>query len=213
MNEPTEISPARERLLAVAEQLFMEHGYAAVTLADVAGAVGIKQASLYYHVPGGKEELFAEAVRYGLRRHQSALLKAIAASGPSLEKRLIGIIIWYLQQPPVNFSRMLMTDLASITPQLADQLREEVRTMSFMPLVELFVQAQQAGHIRTVNPFTVTGMLLGLLQSLHTARGSMHSDSRVTAKELADIFLRGIEIPAHIPSPVKGAVALSRRTG
>jgi AcrR family transcriptional regulator len=211
MERTMEISPAREKLLAVAEQLFMEHGYAAVTLADVAGAVGIKQASLYYHVPGGKEQLFAEAVRFGLQRHQRALQLAIETSGANLEDRLVGIITWYLNQPPVNFSRMLMTDLGLITPALADQLRDEVRLISFMPLVAMFTEAQHSGQMRSVNPFTVTGMLLGLLQSVHTARGAMHADPDVVSKELADIFLRGIENPAHQPSVLKGAVAPSRR--
>jgi AcrR family transcriptional regulator len=38
-------SEARERVLAAAERLFAERGYAAVTLRDIAAAVGIRHAS------------------------------------------------------------------------------------------------------------------------------------------------------------------------
>ncbi len=50
---------ARERVLDAAERLFAERGYASVTLRDIAAEVGIRHTSLYHHVPGGKEAIFA----------------------------------------------------------------------------------------------------------------------------------------------------------
>lgn len=52
----------RENLLDTAEQLFTSRGYTAVTLKDIAKALGIKQASLYYHFPLGKEDLYVEVM-------------------------------------------------------------------------------------------------------------------------------------------------------
>jgi len=51
-------SDASARVLDAAEQLFIQHGYAAVTLRTIADALGMRQASLYYHFPEGKEQLF-----------------------------------------------------------------------------------------------------------------------------------------------------------
>ena len=39
-----------ERVLDTAAALFWEKGYAATTTREIAAAVGIQQASLYYHV-------------------------------------------------------------------------------------------------------------------------------------------------------------------
>jgi AcrR family transcriptional regulator len=50
---------AREEILDAAAQLFTEDGYAATPTRAIAGAVGIKQASLYYHF-ASKEDLLAE---------------------------------------------------------------------------------------------------------------------------------------------------------
>lgn len=49
-------SPTAERLFDTAAALFFEKGYAATTTREVASAVGIQQASLYYHV-SSKEDL------------------------------------------------------------------------------------------------------------------------------------------------------------
>jgi AcrR family transcriptional regulator len=49
---------AREEILEVAGQLFSENGYAATSTRSIALAVGIKQASLYYHF-ASKEDILA----------------------------------------------------------------------------------------------------------------------------------------------------------
>jgi AcrR family transcriptional regulator len=50
---------AREEILEAAAQLFSENGYAATSTRSIALAVGIKQASLYYHF-ASKEDILAE---------------------------------------------------------------------------------------------------------------------------------------------------------
>ena len=52
-------SEARERVLLVAERLFRERGYQAVTLRDIAQEVGIRHTSLYHHFPRGRNRLSA----------------------------------------------------------------------------------------------------------------------------------------------------------
>jgi AcrR family transcriptional regulator len=49
---------ARDEILEVAAQLFSENGYAATSTRSIALAVGIKQASLYYHF-ASKEDILA----------------------------------------------------------------------------------------------------------------------------------------------------------
>lgn len=62
------LSP-RDQILDVCARLFTEYGYAATSTRDIAEAVGIRQASLYYHFagkPGILEELLARTVRPAL---------------------------------------------------------------------------------------------------------------------------------------------------
>ena len=102
-------SAARERVLQQAEQLFGERGYAAVTLRDIAAGLGIRQASLYHHVPGGKEALYVEVTERNLRRHHQGLELALAQAG-GMRAQLRAAARWLLSQPPMNLSRMVRSD-------------------------------------------------------------------------------------------------------
>src|SRR5712671_5001269 len=51
-------APTSERLFDTAAGLFFAKGYAATTTREIASAVGIQQASLYYHVDSKADLLF-----------------------------------------------------------------------------------------------------------------------------------------------------------
>ena len=55
---------AREAILSAATQIAQSHGYSALSIRDLAAAVGIKPASIYYHFPGKTELAAAVAKRY-----------------------------------------------------------------------------------------------------------------------------------------------------
>ena len=72
----------RQRVLDAAEALFLERGYTAITLRDIADDLGLKQASLYYHFPEGKEQLFMTMSERLFDRHAHGLNAAMAAAEP-----------------------------------------------------------------------------------------------------------------------------------
>ncbi len=53
----------RERLVAVAADLLQRRGYAGVGVSEIIEASGATKGSMYFHFPGGKEELAVEALR------------------------------------------------------------------------------------------------------------------------------------------------------
>lgn len=57
---------ARKEIIGAAAWLFTERGYAATSTREIAEAVGIRQASLYYHF-SGKEEILAELLQQSVR--------------------------------------------------------------------------------------------------------------------------------------------------
>lgn len=57
----------REEILDIAAGLFVARGIAATSTRDIAEAVGVRQASLYYHYPFGKDEMLAELLQRSIR--------------------------------------------------------------------------------------------------------------------------------------------------
>jgi len=68
-SEPTS---SRERILAVATDLFAEHGYEATSTRTIGEAVGLNIATVAYHV-GGKSELYLEVMRRAHEAQRDAL--------------------------------------------------------------------------------------------------------------------------------------------
>jgi TetR/AcrR family transcriptional repressor of lmrAB and yxaGH operons len=51
---------SRQRMLAAAQTLFAQKGYLATTLDDIVAASGTPRGSVYFHFPGGKEQIAIE---------------------------------------------------------------------------------------------------------------------------------------------------------
>jgi TetR/AcrR family transcriptional regulator, lmrAB and yxaGH operons repressor len=53
-------SDSKDRMIAAARRLFREHGYLGTALSDVVTESAAPRGSIYFHFPGGKEELASE---------------------------------------------------------------------------------------------------------------------------------------------------------
>jgi TetR/AcrR family transcriptional repressor of lmrAB and yxaGH operons len=60
MDDMPRRSDSKARMIAAARRLFREHGYFGTALSDVVAESSAPRGSLYFHFPGGKEELATE---------------------------------------------------------------------------------------------------------------------------------------------------------
>lgn len=191
-------SDARQRVLDVAEKLFAERGYRAVTLKDIAAEIGIRHASLYHHVPGGKQELFIEVTERNLARHREGIAAAIANSPADVRAQLKAVADWLIAQPPMDLIRMVNSDMPAIDPREAWRLSKMASDAMIMPLHTLLEQAQARGEIEHDDLGVIAGGLLGMIESLHavpnevlTQRG-IPIDRNYMARKLIDALLDGL---------------------
>ncbi len=158
-----EISESRERVLDTAEVLFMERGFASVTMRDIADKLGVRQAALYYHAPDGKAQLFREVVARNLHRQREGMVHAIATAGPSLEEQLGAVARWLVAQLPIDMMRMLRSDAAHISDSYAHELLAEVSAAIMQPITRIIRDAQERGEIRDLDPNGFAGMLIAIM--------------------------------------------------
>ena len=190
---------ARERVLEAAERLFARKGYTTVTLRDIASEVGIKHASLYHHVPGGKEELFIEVTKRNLQSHKAGLQEAIASAGPGIRTQLYAIADWLLSHPPMDLVRMAHSDLPAIEATKAAEISFMAFEALIIPVEQALQRAQQNGEIVHHDLGLVAGGLVGMLESLHAIpieQALLEGKYLQTlANTLIDVMLDGIHQP------------------
>jgi AcrR family transcriptional regulator len=188
-------STARERVLAVAEELFSERGYAAVTLRDIADALGIRQASLYHHVPGGKEELFVEVTERGLARHQASLERVISEADPdSLKDQLRAAARWLLSQPPVDLARMIRSDMPAISDVHARRLTQAALRSLVMPIERAFAAARVRGVHQMPYERLLAGSLLSIIETIRVSERYSSISAETMVDLMIDILVDGLRV-------------------
>lgn len=158
-----EMSDSKARVLDAAEKLFMDRGYASVTMRDIADALGVRQAALYYHAPKGKEQLYRDVVERHMQRQREGLERTIAAAPPELEAQLNAISDWLVEQAPVDMLRMVRSDAVQISAEYADELIEQVDQSMMQPIIGVIRAAQERGDVRPIVPEMVAGLLLAVI--------------------------------------------------
>lgn len=164
--ETTAISDSRQRLLDTAQALFHERGYRAVTMQDIAQELGIRQASLYYHVPNGKEQLFVEVATRDFEQHRRGLETALGAAATELEAQLKAAAQWFSSQPSMNLLGMMHADMPALSGGNHQQLNDLASRCLFQPLSTVFAGAAARGEIRPMQPDLLAGAFLALMDGI-----------------------------------------------
>lgn len=187
------LSEAARRVLDVAERLFMEQGYAAVALRDIADALGMRQASLYYHFPEGKEQLYVAVVERVFARHCAGMQVAVQAAAPDLGDQLQAIADWFGTQPAINFLGMMYADLPALSAEGARRVARSAFRGMFGPLHGVFAAAQARGVVRPLHPDLLTGFFIALLDGItFSLTQQSHLPRAVLAREAVRLMLHGV---------------------
>jgi len=190
-----EMTTPRERLLDAAERIFSAKGFSATTLRDISSKLSLSHASLYYHFPGGKEELFAAVTERNIMHHGVGLLHSIEAAGTDLRGQLRGAAAWLLSQSPMDLIRMAETDMPALPEHVAKKLMDLVYVQMILRLRQVFQAGVDTGEL---GPATDAGLMagafLGLIESLHSIPEFAVRRSRTDmAFELVEVLLKGLD--------------------
>ncbi|BAY83832.1 TetR family transcriptional regulator protein [Calothrix parasitica NIES-267] len=192
IDKKTNKSSSREAVLDAAEKLFTIRGYKTVKLKHIADNLGIKQASIYYHFPLGKEDLYIEVMLRHLEHRRSSFEKLISTAKPTLEDCLFNVGIWLIKQPPLNGAKIIINDLPELSSDKANQLEEEIYSCGFAPMESLFARYKhQLKEQFRSNPGFVAGSFLCSLESLYAVKHYGNKTDEELVLDLIELILRG----------------------
>ncbi|MEX2425167.1 MAG: helix-turn-helix domain-containing protein [Thermomicrobiaceae bacterium] len=184
---------ARSRVVTVAERLFSDRGYKAVTLRDIADELGIRQASLYHHFPNGKEELFVEVTERAMERHADGMRRTIAGAPEDVEQQLKAIARWMLSQPPIDMARMVRSDMVEIEESQRHRLMQTALRSLILPIEAVFDRGidreglRDAGHSRLL-----ASALLSIIEAIQVSVRFSSRPPEDMADEMIGILMDGL---------------------
>jgi TetR/AcrR family transcriptional regulator, cholesterol catabolism regulator len=180
-------------ILTAAKDLFFAKGYKGVSMREIAEAVQVTQAGLYYHFPKGKEELFTKMIQILFVDEGVAGIGQTLGTMSGLRERLNVLTASLLTLPIDDQFTMLLRDAREhikdpenqrIILSLRDRIKQQV--------TGLFQAARDAGEIRTDLPVEA-------LVSLYM--GMLRESKSIQASQLVAVLLDGITSPAQRDQP------------
>lgn len=138
----------RQRILQEAKRLYLLGGYTHLSMDKIADILGLKRPTLYYHFPGGKEQLLVETINFVFNELNIAWSKAIAA-GHDTRSKLRNILTTVVEHPMPENKIEILTELW----QLGDEVKtaiKQVYAQIYNLLSQVFEEGIKKGEIKLV---------------------------------------------------------------
>lgn len=182
----------KDEIIHVASELFKERGYSAVSMRDIAKALGIKAASLYNHIEG-KQEILSVLIM-GLARKFTRGMEEVRGSHASPLEQIEQLIETHIDIT-IHHSEALAAlnnDWMHLEePDRADfvAMRESYEA-NFREIIKNGINA---GEIQARHPEVILFSILSTLRTLYLwyqKRGKL--DVNVLKRDMTAVLLKGI---------------------
>ena len=181
----------KEEILRVAAQLFKEKGYSAVTMRDLAKAMGIKAASLYNHIDS--KQAILQDIILEIAEDFTSGMKNIQNSDKSSFEKLKDIVTLHVEIAANNANGLsaLNSDWMHLEGKLEYYLNlRQNYEANFKRIVEIGITKEE---IRPVDPEILMFSMLSTLRSLYLwIPKKTNKDLDLLTQDLSTILLEGI---------------------
>lgn len=181
----------KDEIINTAAKLFKEKGYSAVTMRDLARAMGIKAASLYNHI-NSKQDIL-KAIIISIAEEFTSGMNGIIQSQESNISKLKSIVKLHVNITSYNTNGMasLNNDWMHLEDQLEYylKLRNEYET-NFLSIIK---QGILASEIKNSNPEIIMFSMLTTLRSLYLwipKKEDLNANDLATS--LSEVLIDGI---------------------
>jgi len=186
---------SREAIVAAAERLFLERGFGAVSMDELAEAAGVARRTLYNQF-AKKEEIFREMLLNVSRQLEHAFPPGIETQGEveDVLRRIAHIILDLHRQPEyLGFLRMVVADSRQF-PWIAEEFAAVMEPQTER-LTRYLAHLTAIGALNCVNPTLAAHQFMGVLNELSLwpwmmGRESLPIPSDEVVEQTLRMFLR-----------------------
>src|SRR6201993_4017609 len=192
--------PSQDAIVEAAERLFLERGFGAVSMDDLAAAAGVARRTLYNQF-ASKEEIFRDMLLRVSRQLETAFPPGIETQGAVEDVlRIIARIILDLHKNPeyLGFLRMVVADSRQF-PWIAKEFAAVMEPQTER-LVRYLAHLTAMGILDCRNPLLAAHQFMGMLNELSlwpwmTGRESVPVPEKDIIEETIRIFLQHYRRP------------------
>ncbi len=192
VRESPESSESRSRIIRAAYPRFVEQGYDAVSMQEIADAVPLNKATLYHHFQN-KDDLFLAVVRLAMSLLYEQI-RHIMRDGGTAADQLARVAYQVFQDSQSELGR-LMTDARVHLSQEQQNMLAERCSDPWNLYEQIFQDASRSGELpkvdRTLAATMFAGLIQGQLWSVKTGRIQPPLD-RDRARLLVDTLFGGL---------------------
>jgi AcrR family transcriptional regulator len=188
-------TPRKEEILDVAAELFGEHGFEAVSLADIAAAVGLSKTTLYHYFER-KEQILGTLIVATIRQ----LNEFVAANVPAqaaADQKLIAFVVAqaeFFERHRTQF-KVLLTQFGRLTDPAARDQAVEWRVQYENAIRRIIQEGVASGLFSGQRPNAVVRAVLASVYWLvRWYRPDGQASARDIAREYAQLLLYGIVV-------------------
>jgi len=169
----------------VAAHLFREKGYHATSMNEIARAVGLQKASLYYYV-SSKEDLLFRTSQQGIVTLNRAVAEIVATNLPADEKlrRAIAAHVQVLCQN-MDLMAVFLRERRSLPVSLQREILAEGKRYEQM-IQQILQEGMASGQFRSADVIMTSYAILGATNWLHQW---FRMDGRLSPDQIATIFI------------------------
>lgn len=198
----------REQILAKAREHFASTGFRKTSLAAIASDLGVVKGALYYHIPGGKQEmadLCMQALEEELLAAMTEAVRACADPCDALRAAVnakVGVLDALRQE--LSLGREVSEEIKHmVTSEKRDFHHREVKLFE-----EILVSGQERGAFRSLqSPRAVAKVIQAIVRHFEMSDAFAESDEDKTADLTIELILEGLKARevsgAQAPDPTK----------
>jgi len=186
----------RERVLREAHALFIERGFAEVSMQQIADAAGMTKASLYYHFRD-KEDLFAHVVQHEGQR----LIQGVTAELDGVEtfrEQLKRIALHFFKAIRSDIGRLMTDFQRHVSGEHHERMHKSFEGGGIDPIGVLrpyFERAQATGEMRPGDTDLAIVLFFSMVGGC--CKFAEHNPSAIhlgdeQAEQIVDVFLHGV---------------------
>jgi len=190
--EPTS-TPSKEAILDAAQTLLANHGYAGLSMRDLATESGLAKATIYHHFQD-KNDLFLSVLARDMTMVHAQIVAAADSSTAAIDK-LSAVVRTY-----IDLMRERRTVIMSVLREMGQdeqilcEFIQSRRHCYFDPIAAILEQGIAEGEFRPVNVEKSAISLVGMINAFVLFRVLTNSDEPVEAliDHTLELFLYGI---------------------